>query len=242
MSLVKVAASLWRELHELNKDFISVTNLITFLGYGYESRYQMFNKKDKPESEYLTKCLEHGHTWEPVCVKFLQDELGDEFFIFQRAISVVDGQVLGTPDAFVIDRLTGELGILEIKCPFGTKFGRFDQEDLIKGPSWFDLEKNHKHWIQVQLYLLMLKSYGTTFGLLAYFYPRAGPNGEPVCSISRFDRDPDLPNTLDLEVNLRMYFEDYLNRAVVKRERKPTRSIDRQYILSRGIVQKWMLP
>jgi hypothetical protein len=239
--LVKITTHEWLSVHQRkNKDFISVTQLIQFIGYGYESRYQLFNKKEGEGSKYLELCLAHGKRFEGKCIALIEERLSERYELVRlsEGVCMVSGPVVGTPDCFVVDRETGQWGILEVKCPFGTQYGRFDIEEL--DPAWEEKEKNWKHWIQLQLYLLLWGP-SAEFGLLAYFYPSAN-EGRGVCFLSRMERDPSLAETLNLEYQLESYFNDYCKREVVKRERKPTNlKINREYILSRGPIQRCSL-
>lgn len=166
---VKMTTSLWEILHKPNKSLISVTNLITFIGFGYKKN--LF-QEEKP-SRYLELCLAHGNKYEPECIEFLLEKLGSSFHIFrlpQGVSQIWRNQLQGTPDGFIVDKKTGDLGILEVKCPFGGKYGRFNDEEEITH-QFRDVKKHFRHWLQLQLYLFLNKERGANFGVLVYYYP-----------------------------------------------------------------------
>lgn len=204
--LVKMTTSLWEALHKPNKSLISVTNFITFLGYGY--RKSLFTP-EKP-SKYLDLCLEHGKRFEPICVEVLQRKLGDSHFFLrlpQGVTQIYDDKLMGTLDGFVVSKETGDLGVLEIKCPYGGRFGQFNDEEEIthdfKG-------KQFRHWLQLQLYLFLNKERGTEFGMLVYYYPTL-----KQCYIYEFQRDSNI-DQLVVE-GLEDYFQNFENSIWRKR-------------------------
>jgi YqaJ-like viral recombinase domain len=192
MSFVKVTTSLWEALHKPNKSIISVTNFITYLGYGYKP--SLF-REEKP-SKYLDLCLEHGKRFEPICVEVLK-KLGNHIIrLPQGVVQVFDDKLMGTPDGFIVDQF-GDLGVLEIKCPFGGRYGQFnDEEEIVH-----DFQKKHfRHWLQLQLYLFLNKERGTEFGVLAYYYPTL-----KQCYVYTFLRDPGIGELV--ASGLENYFE-----------------------------------
>jgi hypothetical protein len=208
LNLTKEDGGFWHTLHknkflllldvedeeEEKKTIISVTSLIQYLGWGYEARGRFFlpKKEEQEENSYLSLCLAHGEKMESRALEMFLvsgdyelhpfSSLGIENLCGKRDI------LLGTPDAFIIDKRTGEVGILEIKCPFGNSYGRnlnaLENFEESKGQSRW------KHWLQVQLYLWIfapyLSGHLTRFAILAYYYHHAGPNGEPVLNLTRF--------------------------------------------------------
>lgn len=164
---VKMTTSLWQILHKPNKSLISVTNFITFTGYGYKKN--LF-AEEKP-SAYLELCLTHGTKYEAECIEFLLEKKGSLYHIFklpQGVSQIWRNQLQGTPDGFIVNKETGDLGIIEVKCPFGGRYGRFNDEEIIT----HDFRGKHfRHWLQLQLYLFLNKERGTNFGLLVYYYP-----------------------------------------------------------------------
>lgn len=195
---VKVTTGLWEALHKPNKSILSVTNFITFLGYGYKP--SLF-KAEKP-STYLNLCLEHGKKFEPICVDALTKGMGEEYYILrlpQGVVQVFDDKLMGTPDGFIVNKETGGLGVLEIKCPFGGRYGQFnDQEEIVH-----DFKTKHfRHWLQLQLYLFLNRERGAEFGMLVYYYPT-----RRECFIYEFQRDPDIDELVG--EGLQEYFENF---------------------------------
>lgn len=197
---------------------------------GYKHRNSLFEEKKKEEGEestYLTLCLQHGKTYETECLSFMKEKLSNryEFVKFADGISVASRQykMLGTVDAYVTDKETGELGVLEIKCPYGSAYGRFALAEDDEGKmTSFDPRKGARHWLQLQLYLFLHgKQYGTTFGLLAYYYPRAGLNGGRVCTVHRMAERKTLKEDICMEDYLDRYFNYYLRMGIRKKEKIP---------------------
>lgn len=192
----KITTSLWKALHKPNKSLLSVTNFITFAGHGYKRSLFL---EEKP-SKYLDLCLEHGKRFEPICVEMLNQKIGQDFYILRLPEGVVQiyaDMLMGTPDAFIVNKETGDLGILEIKCPYGGRYGQFNDEEEIL----HDFKTKHfRHWLQLQLYLLLNIERGAEFGMLAYYYPTL-----KRCYVYEFKRDPEIQEFVG-EV-LREYFE-----------------------------------
>lgn len=194
--IVPKNSSEWDYLHKKNPDFISVTSLITFYGFGYKSRNSLLIKEENKKLTtplYLQKCFDHGNKYEPEAIEFMANHTRLDVFQIPD-LSCSKGALVGTPDAYYSTE-EGEMGIMEIKCPFGNKYGRFDKEDLYIGYE----KKKFKHWLQLQLYLYLhnsnefdytpkIKQTNTPFfkeGKLVYYYPHAD-EGNPLALVLSF--------------------------------------------------------
>lgn len=191
--IVKKDTEDWEYLHKKNTSFISVTSLITFYGYGYNSRNNLLFPRASINSSYLQKCFDHGNKYESKAIEFMENHTRLDIFKVD-SLSCSRGALVGTPDAYYSTE-EGKMGIMEIKCPFGTKYGRFDKEDIFIG---YD-NKKFKHWFQTQLYLYLhntnefqysseIKSKDIPLfeeGKLVYYYPHAN-DGNPLSLVFTF--------------------------------------------------------
>ncbi len=201
----------WKNIHDcINCDerLISVTNFITYIGYGYERRNSLFfPSPNKENNSYTKQCLDHGKKYEPKAIRFVNNETQYQIIKFQcgdgNSMMTEREGLIGTVDSFVIDRETNEFGILEIKCPYGNKFGR-DQDTRT---CFIETESRWKHWMQLQLYGWINEIRNTTFGLLVYYYPHGGENGEPLIQINRISFIE--PKILEEKLKIKSYLEEF---------------------------------
>lgn len=211
VTIATIPESVWEGAHELNPYTISVTQLIQFIGWGYESRIAMFSEGEKKEkSEYLKRAIEHGNKYEREALSLLSTE--ETVILPAKHTSCLFKDVLmGTVDSYCWDPVSLEMGIVEIKCRYSNSFGRFVEEE-VDVP--FEKNKNNwKHWLQLQLYLHMHQEYGITYGLLCYFYKKgtADNNGESILQVNRIKYEPLLWDGLCLDKEIKSYFEEYLS-------------------------------
>jgi len=236
MTFVRLTTDKWRELHEPNKEVISVTSLIQYMGYGYASRAKMFQKggeEEKKRNEYTKRCLDYGNVNEVFCLQYLEKYLSDRYHFFKggEGISQVcigkDGHgLLGTVDCFLRDKATGALGVLEIKCPFGNKFGKFDQEQVEASLEEKLKTTNFRHWLQLQLYLFMNEKYNAQFGIIVYYYPKfcsVDDAAYPVAYIIQLENvSIEVGNRLEVEEYFQAFFkEDFTAPTFKKAPKKP---------------------
>lgn len=217
----------WEKLHHPNKHIISVTNLIQYMGFGYNSRLKLFEEKEK--NEYSQRCIDHGKENESKCLEYLKTYLPDKYHFFKGSEGIAqvligkDGHgLLGTVDSFIRDKETGALGILEIKCPFGNKFGKFDQETVEAQIEEKLKTTNFRHWLQLQLYLFINSKFNAQFGIIVYYYKR-------FCSTDDSSSSSPIAYIVEVEnqweemaerLNLLEYFVDFFKEDFERPSRK----------------------
>lgn len=192
---------------------VTVTKLIQFLGYGYESRNQLFNsnKNKKKDNRYLELCKSHGSKYQDKCLVAIRELYqAPRYEVISHPYLICESKnIIGTPDAYILDKEKGEYMIVEIKCPYGNAYGTFDVDYMR-----FDFEneeKKWKHWIQLQIYLYLHKDfYLFKQGLLIYYYPFASSDGKQVISINEVNFCTELEQGLCIEENAKLYL-DYIN-------------------------------
>lgn len=218
----------WDSLHKINKDSISVTNLITFMGYGYKHRNALFvpTTKEK-ENHYEKLAMDHGHKYEPIAIKTFDKVFSRQYMCnvhtTPHTYFIPKYKMTATPDFTMLDLqdegTDGLSGLGEIKCPYGRNYGKF--EDM-KGV-YLTIEDNprfYKHWIQIQLYMYLLPLF-KDFAWLIYFYTYAGDNGRHVMIAEKFYRHPRFMEEFHIKDNLDSFFNDYMERTEHKREKNP---------------------
>ena len=237
----------WQEIHKYaSNKFLSVTGFITFIGEGYNSRNSMFDptfKEKQEKNEYLQYCFRKGHEGEEKVLNYLF------LYSMYNTLHVPEGtcfhrdRLLGTVDSYICDIRTGEFGILEVKCP-QRRYKNIEEEEEEKDFIFEDDVNKWKHWIQLQLYLWIHEPYTAckfTFGLLAYYFPTGGPNGEEVIELIRINPFEETEERFLIKENLDLFFNDYKKRKVYKAERiKKVQRITKDDIF-RGIVQREQL-
>lgn len=235
-SFLKLSNLEWKILHDPTQfqiKVISVTNLLQFIGFGYSSRNQMFKEKTEESNKYLQLALAHGTKYESQCLSSIQNL----FTVIdnQSKCSVIKDGVLGTVDAWVIDnKCNNELGIIEVKCPYGVNYSNFSEDEIPSGIC----QKRWKHWLQLQIYLFMNKEIGVSFGLLCYFYKNAGFNGEHKIQIFRVKPEEDIWNFLELKKQSLLYFNGYAGRSYTEIPKYRVKKAPlTQSIIDKSIIQ-----
>lgn len=163
----------WKEYHKKPiNGMISVTQFLTLCGITSYSRKILLGKSiEEEEGTYGKLCIEHGTKYEPECIEKMKNYLPNlEIETPQRVCRVNNDGLYGTSDAYFLHKETGDFGIIEIKCPFGSKYGWFDEyqlesEDISNTRS----QSKISNWYQLQYYLAL---HGYDIGILAYYYPR----------------------------------------------------------------------
>lgn len=229
----------WLEIHEKKNRYLPVTKLIQFLGWGYESRNQLFSTVKKEKNDYLEKAMAHGNKYEAKALSFFGDALLPIPQHPDKISCVFNEQLIGTVDAYLRD-LEDRLIIIEIKCPFGQGYGKF-QEELID----VEFEKkvnNWKHWLQIQFYLHMHKEFGIKYGYLCYYYKKGTgtEDGQEVFIMNKIKYDKTLWEDMKIQENIDLYFKKK-DEVPYKSERVKKSKLLTEERITRGIVQRCKL-
>lgn len=240
MRFVSLSRQGFDDVHRENREYLSVTNFITFMGHGYKSRRDLF-RESKP-NDFAERAMNHGNKWEQTCFALFKKHFSDRYecWTYENELSIYDEKyrLLGTVDGYVIDKETGEIGILEIKCPFGVNQGRWDESTI---PRNFEQKDSyHKHWIQIQLYLFLHRELNFSFGILIYFYPFSGEGGEHMIDINRIRPHKGIEEMVGLEKWMNIFLYSYDNTKRYKRQDLPRL----KEIISKGVEsrQRVLLP
>lgn len=111
-----------------SKNYLFVSDLSTYFGYGYQSLNKFLNEKQQP-NQWTENAMLHGKTTEPECVSQLrefyeQSNIDPIKLVHNKITSIVkitstftdDIYLAGTPDVFL--KTDHEKSVIEIKCPF----------------------------------------------------------------------------------------------------------------------------
>ena len=225
----------WEEIHSCKStEYCSVTCFLDFIGEGYNSRASLFRQNKTPPSSYTKLMFEHGHKNE-LKAKALIERKYPGFLLSEDAMKDISffttKGLLGSPDGFYYSEEDGGLGIIEIKCPFGNQYG----QDQVLEERFEENPKRFKHWLQLQLYLHILN---LQHGILMYYYPHGGENGEQIGILSKIQRDTELMELLKVDENLDLFFQYVKDPHLCpKRMTKEKRDITTERIF-KGITQR----
>ena len=228
-------SKLWKLIHDCDTEhYVSVTCFLDFIGEGYNSRASLFKRNKPPPSSYTKLMFDYGHKNE-LKAKALIERKYPGFLLPEDAMKDISffttKGLLGSPDGFYYSEEDGGLGIIEIKCPFGNQYG----QDQVLEERFEENPKRFKHWLQLQLYLHILN---LQHGILMYYYPHGGENGEQIGILSKIQRDTELMELLKVDENLDLFFQ-YVKDPLScpKRQKKEIHDITTERIL-RGITQR----
>ena len=238
----------WEKIHNLkDNEFISVTGLLEFIGQGYNGRDYYFNpkkiaKREEKPNTYLEYLYKHGQKNEEKAKEIFKKRLSFLYTLipddsFKDVCMSSPNGLIGTVDGIVMDTETMEPGIIEIKCPVGSRYGKSQKTE-----DRFEENPNRwKHWLQLQLYLHL---YQFSFGLLCYFYPYGGEedDGDPVLIVTRVKREENIAEIVELDKNLSLFFDDYRKRTTYIPEKRTKKNNCLNYnLIFTGITQRLRL-